>query len=82
MIGVRIMETTLLNDLATSNPGEPATKGLVLLLRAEMKSEFKAVDLKFEQIDKRFEKIDGSLELLAQQVSVLSQQMSVLINRA
>ena len=78
-------ETDLLNDILTSNPNEPAAKGAVLLLRTEMKSEFKTVGLKFDGIDQKFERIDqrferienrldhidDSLELIAQQIAIL-----------
>lgn len=54
----------LLNDLLSSDPNEPATKGVVLLLRAEMKSEFKAVR--------------SDLELVKQDVAVLKQDVAEL----
>ena len=36
-------EVTILSDLATTNPNQPATNGLVLLLRAETQSEFRTL---------------------------------------
>lgn len=78
-------EVDLLKDLMNSNPNEPAAKGTVLLLRAEMKSEFKTVREKLELHDRCFEHLNhefkevkheihtikNSLELVAQQVAIL-----------
>jgi CII-binding regulator of phage lambda lysogenization HflD len=58
-------KTDLLNDLMSADPSGPASNGVVLLLRAETKHGFKALESK---MDSRFEKVDRSLELLAQQV--------------
>ena len=71
-------EVDLLNDILSSNPNEPAPKGALLLLRTEMKAEFRSVkdklaqhDERFNQHDERFNRLDRSLDLIAQQVAIL-----------
>jgi hypothetical protein len=73
-------ETDILNDLLTSNPNDSASKGIILLLRAEMKSEFRTTHTKFgiietrlDQVEQRLDRIENSLELIAQNVSLLVQ---------
>ena len=69
-------ETDLLNDLLSTNPSSPATSGTVLLVRTEMKSEFKTLHTemgqRFEKVENRLDKMDSNIELIAQQVAVLS----------
>lgn len=78
-------QTDLLADLLSSNPNEPASKGIVLLLRTEMKSEFKAVradiaELRAElggvksdvsTLKSDVAQIKNSLNLVAEQVAYL-----------
>ena len=45
----------LLDDLLSSNPNEPANKGIVLLLRTEIRSDFKSLRTEMNQ---RFEQVD------------------------
>jgi hypothetical protein len=77
-------ETDMLHDLLTSDPNEPATKGHLLLFRAEVKSEFKTVrteigalsqrmDERFRGVDENFKRIDSSIQLLALEVGKLAQ---------
>ncbi len=61
-------ETDILQDLLESNPNEPVSKGVVLLLRTEMKSEFRTLR---QEMDQRFDRLEHSLELIAQNVTTL-----------
>ncbi len=77
------MQTDFLDDLLTSNPNEGATKGLVLLLRTEMKSEFKALRADFQALGSEFQtlkaqvtRVEKSLDLVATQVALILQKLS------
>ena len=88
-------EVDLLNDILTSNPNEPVAKGVVLLLRTEMKFEFKSVRLKLEQHDQRFDQVDQRLEQIKEDfvgvrrqitdmnssLEMIAQQIAVLVAR-
>ena len=64
-------EVDLINDILSSNPNEPAPKGALLLLRTEMKSEFRDVRTQFNEVHQQLGLINRSLDLIAQQVAVL-----------
>ena len=75
-------QTDIIHDLLTSNPNEPASNGVVLLLRTEMNSEFKTARQKLEQHDaqfveikdemrQQFKSIHDSLEMIAQQMAIV-----------
>lgn len=75
-------DTDLLNDLLMSDPNEPATKGLLLLMRAETKSEFKKVHIELKTIKSeivdihtKIDKMDRSIEFIAQQITKLVDRM-------
>jgi predicted nuclease with TOPRIM domain len=86
-------ETDILNELLTANPNEYATKGMLLLMRAEMKSEFKAVHTKLDQLDgrlsnlesrfdnleSRFDQLQGRLDKLEISVEFIAQNVALLV---
>ena len=64
-----MLNTDLLTDLLSTNPNEPATKAVVILLRAEMQSEFKLVRSEMNQMESR---MMSSMDLIARQVAKLT----------
>jgi len=86
-------EIDLLSNLLSSNPNEPASKGEVLLLRAEMKYEFKTLrlgldqkfaglDQRFAQIDQRFDRNEGLLRELVRMAKATAEQVAILVERS
>ena len=89
-------ETTFLsnlNDLASANPNQPATNGVVLLVRAELKSEirsevgslrtemnqrFSEVNQRFEMMDQKFEEMNRKLDDVKQTVSGLKNSVELI----
>ena len=63
----------LLNDLLDSDPNEAATKGIILILRAETRSEIKAMRTEFERYrdasNARMDKFERSVDAVAQQIN-------------
>ena len=75
-------QTDIINDLLTGHPNEPASNGVVLLLRAEMKSEFKTVhqkldqhDARFDAVDKRFDEMDKQFVGIHKQLGGINEQI-------
>ena len=75
-------QTDIINDLLTGHPNEPASNGVVLLLRAEMKSEFKTVhqkldqhDARFDAVDKRFDEMDKRFDEMDKQFVGIHKQL-------
>lgn len=79
-------EIDLLNDLLNSNPNAPAAKGEILLLRLEMKSEFKSlrseldqrfgwIDQKFVEVDRRFGRVEQRLDKVEQRLDRIDQRL-------
>ena len=95
LIGGQMSENELLNNLLSSNPNDPATNGVVLLLRAETKSEFKTMRLRFDKVESRLDKIENRLDkvegrldkietqvtIIAQQVGIITMKLDTLIDR-
>ncbi len=65
----------LLQDLLSSNPNDPASKGSVLLIHAEMRSEFRSLrqdmDQRFGEVNQRLNRLESSVQLIAENVATL-----------
>ncbi len=70
------MQTDFLDDLLTSHPNEPATKGVVLLLRSEMKSEFKTLRQEFGWLREEVGSLRQQMGSTDQRVSSLEVQFA------
>ena len=76
------MSADILNDLLSSNPNEPASQGVILLLRAETKSEFKAMRAEIAQIDQKVGQLDAKVTHMGESVEMIAQQIAVLVGRS
>ncbi len=57
-----VAEPDMLGDLLTSNPNEVAVKGLVFLLRTEMKQELKVMQSELTAIKARLSQLESGVE--------------------
>lgn len=62
----------LVNELLTTHPSEPVTSGVVLLLRAELKSEIKSLRMEMNQ---RFDLLTGEVTGMKSEVVGLKSEV-------
>jgi chromosome segregation ATPase len=65
----------IVSDLLSANPNEPASQGAVLLLRNEVRSDFKALRT---EMDQRFAHVDRTMTSISVQVATLVEQQVII----
>ena len=90
------MTTDILSNLMNSDPNEPATRGELMLMRAETKSEFRTMGSRIDRVEQRLgvlEKDVGEMKVTIKQIqttldqvigsiNMIAEQVSVLVSRS
>jgi chromosome segregation ATPase len=76
-----MVEADILSDLISSNPNEPARNGALLLLRAEMKSEFKIIRSDLALLTGRMDGFESRMDGLGSRMDKLESRMDGLESR-